>query len=196
MQLPPYLVSFVAAISCVPLAQRCALVVLPVSIGVGLGWSLSGVHAARSPGTVTGAEPSYMAPVPTSSSLVLIPSPDLAATPAKIVPHSTRQTRSAAKASAATTAEMEPASSPASAVIADRATPDVSKLAPGSDIQINLNSATQNQLERLPGIGPSYAARILAYRTEHGAFQTVSEIRNVKGIGEAKLARIEPFLSI
>jgi competence protein ComEA len=53
---------------------------------------------------------------------------------------------------------------------------------------LDLNAATAEQLDALPGVGPSTAAAILAYRQEHGRFRSVDELLEVRGIGEAKLA--------
>lgn len=51
--------------------------------------------------------------------------------------------------------------------------------------KIDVNSATVGELIELPGIGPALAARIVAYRTEHGLFRTVDDLTAVKGIGPA-----------
>ena len=53
---------------------------------------------------------------------------------------------------------------------------------------LDLNAATVEQLDALPGVGPSTAAAIVEYRTGHKRFRTVGELLNVRGIGEAKLA--------
>ncbi len=66
-------------------------------------------------------------------------------------------------------------------------------LKPGS---LSLNTATVSQLDLLPGVGPKMAQRILAYRKEHGAFATVDDLQNVKGIGPKNFAKIKPFLKI
>ena len=52
---------------------------------------------------------------------------------------------------------------------------------------VHLNSATLEQLDGLDGIGPSLAARIVAWRTEHGGFHTVDDLGEVSGIGPARL---------
>ena len=55
---------------------------------------------------------------------------------------------------------------------------------------ININTATAQQLESLPGIGEKTAEKIIAYRNEHGNFSSVTELLNVSGIGEKKLESI------
>ena len=65
--------------------------------------------------------------------------------------------------------------------------------APGS---ISLNNAGASELDRLPGVGPSTAAKILAYRREHGGFASIDELLSVKGIGPKKLAAMRKFLRL
>jgi competence protein ComEA len=55
---------------------------------------------------------------------------------------------------------------------------------------VDLNTATLEQLDSLPGVGPATAQAILDYRAEHGRFSQVQELLEVRGIGEAKLAAI------
>lgn len=62
---------------------------------------------------------------------------------------------------------------------------------PANEPALNLNGATAQQLEELPGIGPVLAERIVEYRTEHGGFGAVSELTEVSGIGEATFADLE-----
>ena len=64
---------------------------------------------------------------------------------------------------------------------------------PGS--LVNINSATAPELDELPGIGPTYAARIIAYRQEHGRFVETIEIMQVKGIGPACYDRIKDLIA-
>jgi competence protein ComEA len=61
---------------------------------------------------------------------------------------------------------------------------------------INLNTASVSDFDTLPGIGPELAARIVAYRTQHGAFHSVEELRNVSGIGDAKFAEIKDLVTV
>ncbi len=61
---------------------------------------------------------------------------------------------------------------------------------------ISINSSSKDELMRLPGIGPAYAERIIAFRTEHGPFRTLEEVQNVKGIGPRTFERIKPFLRL
>jgi competence protein ComEA len=67
--------------------------------------------------------------------------------------------------------------------------------APAGD-KVNLNSATAEQLETLPGIGPSIAKSIVEYRNKVGKFTKIEEILNVKGVGEKKFQRIKDRLTI
>ncbi len=66
-----------------------------------------------------------------------------------------------------------------------------------TDIEkINLNKATQTELETLPGIGPSTAEKIIAYRKENGNFKNIEDIMNVNGIGESKYNKIKDLISV
>lgn len=56
---------------------------------------------------------------------------------------------------------------------------------------ININTATQTELETLTGIGPSLALKIINYRKENGKFKTIEDIKNVSGIGDSKFEAIK-----
>jgi len=56
---------------------------------------------------------------------------------------------------------------------------------------LNLNTATVEQLDQLDGVGPATAQKIVAYRQAHGGFRAVSELDQVPGIGEKKLAALK-----
>ena len=62
--------------------------------------------------------------------------------------------------------------------------------------RIDLNRATQAELELLPGIGPSLAQRILDYRAEHGAFKRIEDLDEVKGIGPKTLEKLRPLVRV
>ena len=62
--------------------------------------------------------------------------------------------------------------------------------------KVNLNTATAEQLESLPGIGPVAAKNILEYRKKVGKFNRIEEIINVKGVGEKKFLKIKDRLTI
>lgn len=62
--------------------------------------------------------------------------------------------------------------------------------------KLNLNTATPEQLELLPGVGPAKAERIIAFRQKHGPFKRVADLRRVKGFGRKTLKKLEPFLDV
>ena len=57
---------------------------------------------------------------------------------------------------------------------------------------VDLNRASAEELQTLPGIGPSLAARVVAWRTEHGPFRSVDELESVPGIGHKTATRLRP----
>ncbi len=61
--------------------------------------------------------------------------------------------------------------------------------------QININTASVQQLTALPGVGEKLAARIVEYRQKQGGFKNVSELMNVQGLGEKNLAKIQAYLT-
>lgn len=61
---------------------------------------------------------------------------------------------------------------------------------------ISLNSASAGELDRLPGVGPSTAAKIIEYRRAHGGFASIDELLAVKGIGAKKLKDMRPYLRL
>ena len=61
---------------------------------------------------------------------------------------------------------------------------------------VNLNTATAAQFDALPGVGPVLAQHIVDWRTQHGRFTSVDQLREVSGIGEAKYADLKPFVTV
>ncbi|MGW3863930.1 ComEA family DNA-binding protein, partial [Streptomyces sp. NPDC005047] len=59
---------------------------------------------------------------------------------------------------------------------------------------VSLNTATPDQLDTLPGVGPVLAQHIIDYRTQHGGFRSVDELREVNGIGERRFADLRDLV--
>jgi comEA protein len=62
--------------------------------------------------------------------------------------------------------------------------------------KININTATAEELETLPQIGATRAARIVEYRESYGPFQTIEEIKNVSGIGEVIFSELKDLIEV
>ena len=67
---------------------------------------------------------------------------------------------------------------------------------PAVHFPIDLNSATMEELMALPGIGETYANRIVEYRKEHGLFLSVNDLENVPGIGKKRLESLAEFITV
>jgi competence protein ComEA len=61
---------------------------------------------------------------------------------------------------------------------------------------VNINTAPAEQLERLPGVGPKTAARIVEYRQKNGGFKKIEELMNVRGIGEKAFLKMKSQLTV
>jgi competence protein ComEA len=68
--------------------------------------------------------------------------------------------------------------------------------ATGAPALVNLNSATEQELESLPGVGPSTAAAIIELRRRVGRFSSVDQLLDARGIGDAKLAALRDFVRV
>ncbi|MFG3132992.1 helix-hairpin-helix domain-containing protein [Streptomyces tendae] len=66
--------------------------------------------------------------------------------------------------------------------------------AAGPAAPVSLNTATTDQLDTLPGVGPVLAQHIIDYRTQHGGFRSVDELREVNGIGERRFADLRDLV--
>jgi competence protein ComEA len=70
-----------------------------------------------------------------------------------------------------------------------------STASPGGDL-IDLNTASAQVLEEIPGVGPVLAQRIIMYRDQNGGFQSVEQLTEVSGIGEATFAQMQPMVTV
>jgi competence protein ComEA len=68
--------------------------------------------------------------------------------------------------------------------------------APTPSTPLDLNSASETQLEALPGIGPSLAQAIVAEREREGGFKSVDDLRRVRGIGDVRFAQLRPLVTV
>jgi competence protein ComEA len=69
-----------------------------------------------------------------------------------------------------------------------------SRLAPGQ--KININTATAEELDRLPGIGPAKSKAIIEYRNQNGNFKTIEDIQKVKGIKAGEFSKLTDFIKV
>lgn len=65
-----------------------------------------------------------------------------------------------------------------------------------SSTKVDLNTATAEELDKLPGIGPATAEAIIRHRETRGRFRSVTELLEVRGIGEAKLEQLRPLVKV
>lgn len=63
-------------------------------------------------------------------------------------------------------------------------------------LKVNINTATSDELQRLPGIGESMASKIITYRKENGKFQKIEDLKNVSGIGDIKYNNIKKYIYV
>jgi competence protein ComEA len=66
----------------------------------------------------------------------------------------------------------------------------------GAGGQVNLNTATLAEFDTLPGVGPVLAQRIVDYRTKHGGFRSVDELRQIDGVGDARYAELKDLVTV
>ncbi|WP_254205913.1 helix-hairpin-helix domain-containing protein [Nocardia alni] len=68
--------------------------------------------------------------------------------------------------------------------------------ASGPAAKVDLNTATESELDALPGVGPATARAIVAWRTEHGRFASIDQLAEVPGLGRSRLARLRELVTI
>lgn len=68
--------------------------------------------------------------------------------------------------------------------------------APGAPAKVNLNQASIEQLDELPGVGPVTAQAIVSWREQHGRFSSIDDLLDVKGIGDATLADLRDLVTV
>ena len=62
--------------------------------------------------------------------------------------------------------------------------------------KININTAGIDELVQIPGIGPAYSKKIIEYRKKYNGFRTIEEIKQIKGIGEKKFAKMRDYIRV
>jgi len=122
--------------------------------------------------------------VATAATSLAAPGPAVVGTPAATVVAKAK--RSPAKVANATDKEQRPAEK-------KRRHPPKAKPVTGV---VNINTASEAELQKLPGVGAVKAERVVAYRTERGKFRRVKDLRRVKGFGYKTLKKLEPHLTV
>ena len=82
------------------------------------------------------------------------------------------------------------------AVTAPAARASQDRQSPSSTPTLNLNTATQADLEKLPGVGAATAKLIIEYRQKNNGFKKVEELMNIKGIGEKSFLKLKPLVTV
>jgi competence protein ComEA len=67
---------------------------------------------------------------------------------------------------------------------------------PGAAAAVNINTASTDQLNALPGVGPKLAARIVDYRQKNGGFKKIEDLMQIQGIGEKNFLKLKPLITV
>ena len=163
---------------------------------------------ARAPATpTTTPTTAAVGEVATTSATVVVSVVGLVARPGLVTLPTGSRVADAVEAAGGLLPEADPASINLAALVSDGeqiavGVPGAAAPVPGSAAAagpgalVDLNTASPAELDALPGIGPVLAERIVAWRTEHGGFASVDQLREVPGIGEAKYASLEPEVTV
>jgi len=84
----------------------------------------------------------------------------------------------------------------AGAVSAQPDQPSTQNSTPAATTVVNLNTATQAELEKLPGVGAVTAKQIIEYRQKNNGFKKIEELMNIKGIGEKSFLKLKPLVTV
>lgn len=81
--------------------------------------------------------------------------------------------------------------------------PHANQIAPSPSLRgiedsplVNINTASAEELEKLPGIGRALAARVISYRQQYGRFRRAEHLIMVRGIGDRRFRRLRPFVTV
>ena len=152
---------------------------------VGLAWAVLGPWRANQPPVQPPVAAPLVAPAQPPVLIVNVPPP--------VVPVVTEI--GSEPAPAGPPAATVPASTPVP-LTSPSLTPETKPAAKGLTTKININTATIEELDLLPGVGKATAQAILDYRTKHGKFRTIADLDKVSGIGPAKLEKIRPLVTV
>ena len=84
----------------------------------------------------------------------------------------------------------------AAATVAAQEPASPTKAAAPAAAPVNINTATMQQLETLPGIGPATAQRIIEYRQKSGGFKKIEELMNIRGVGEKSFLTLKALITL
>ena len=183
--------------------QRAALVAVAVLVVLAIGWR-SMDHGGGAGGTYSGAPRAEPAPAPAPLVVVVDVVGAVRRPGVYRLPDGARVEDAVRRAVAAPAADLGALNLAArladgEQVVVPRRGAHAAAVAAGAGTQpqiVHLNSASQEQLETLDGIGPSLAQRIIDYREQHGGFRSLAELDQVSGFGPARMAALHGHVAL